>query len=109
MCMFCRTTGHEMHTVRAVVGCTYTLNRRERHDASRGDARGGAVKPYYKHGGVTIYHGDCLDVLPSLKAECIITSPPYNCRMDYEGHDDAMSVPAYLSWLEDRTTLWRTR
>lgn len=39
------------------------------------------MKPYYEHAGVTIYHGDCLDVLPLLAAETVdvvVTSPPYN-------------------------------
>ena len=25
-----------------------------------------SMKPYYDHAGITIYHGDCLEVLPSL-------------------------------------------
>ena len=24
------------------------------------------MKPYYEHGGITIYHGDCREVLPTL-------------------------------------------
>lgn len=37
------------------------------------------MKPYYDEGGITIYHGDCWDVLPSLPlADLIFTSPPYN-------------------------------
>lgn len=36
------------------------------------------MKPYYEHAGITIYHGDCLDVLPTLDAvDHIITDPPY--------------------------------
>lgn len=35
--------------------------------------------PYYEAAGITIYHGDCLDVLPQLAAvDLIVTSPPYN-------------------------------
>lgn len=33
------------------------------------------VKPYYEHAGITIFHGDCRDVLPHLSAESIITDP----------------------------------
>ncbi len=33
--------------------------------------------PYYEHGGITIYHGDCRDVLPSLSADAVMTDPPY--------------------------------
>jgi DNA modification methylase len=35
------------------------------------------VTPYYEHGGITIYHGDCRDVLPRIKADVIVTDPPY--------------------------------
>lgn len=37
------------------------------------------MKPYYEHAGITIYHGDCLEILPLLpKVDLIFTSPPYN-------------------------------
>ncbi len=37
------------------------------------------ITPYYEHAGITIYHGDCRDVLSSLPpADLIFTSPPYN-------------------------------
>jgi site-specific DNA-methyltransferase (adenine-specific) len=37
------------------------------------------MKPYYEHGGITIYHGDCLDVLAALDVEAaaIVMDPPY--------------------------------
>lgn len=36
------------------------------------------MKPYYEHQGITIYHGDCRDVLPSLsKVDLVLTDPPY--------------------------------
>jgi site-specific DNA-methyltransferase (adenine-specific) len=35
------------------------------------------VTPYYQHGGITIYHADCRDVLPSLEFDAVITDPPY--------------------------------
>jgi site-specific DNA-methyltransferase (adenine-specific) len=36
------------------------------------------VKPYYEHGGITIYHGDCREVLPTLgPVDHVITDPPY--------------------------------
>ena len=34
-----------------------------------------SLKPYYKHSGITIFHGDCREVLPQLEAESIITDP----------------------------------
>jgi site-specific DNA-methyltransferase (adenine-specific) len=37
------------------------------------------LKPYYEHAGITIYHGDCREVLPSLgPVDLVFTSPPYN-------------------------------
>lgn len=40
---------------------------------------GGGVRPYYDEGGVTIYHGDARDVLPSLSpVDVVITDPPYS-------------------------------
>lgn len=37
------------------------------------------MKPYYEDGLVTLYLGDCVDVLPTLATfDLIFTSPPYN-------------------------------
>lgn len=37
------------------------------------------MRPYYEHGGITIYHGDCAEVLPSVgMIDLFFTSPPYN-------------------------------
>jgi DNA modification methylase len=35
------------------------------------------VTPYYEHGGITIYHGDCREVLPQVVADVVVTDPPY--------------------------------
>ena len=35
------------------------------------------MTPYYEHGGITIYHGDCRDVLPGLPFACVVADPPY--------------------------------
>lgn len=44
------------------------------------------MKPYYEHAGVTIFHGDCREILPQLpKVDLIFTSPPYNLG---EGMED---------------------
>ena len=37
------------------------------------------MKPYYEHAGITIYHGDCMEIIPTLRGiGSVITSPPYN-------------------------------
>lgn len=36
------------------------------------------MKPYFQEDGITIYHGDCREVLPSLEAcDLLLTDPPY--------------------------------
>ena len=37
----------------------------------------GLPKPFYEDGSVTIYHGDCRDLLPEIEADVLITDPPY--------------------------------
>lgn len=37
------------------------------------------MRPYYEQSGVTIYHGDCRDVLPRIESvDHVITDPPYS-------------------------------
>ena len=37
------------------------------------------MKPYYDHGGITIYHGDTHELAESITGvQCVVTSPPYN-------------------------------
>jgi site-specific DNA-methyltransferase (adenine-specific) len=36
------------------------------------------MNPYYNHAGVTIYHGDCREVLPTIgQVDLVLTDPPY--------------------------------
>ena len=47
------------------------------------------MTPYYEHAGITIYHGDCREVLP-LTADVLVMDPPYG--LNYEsGMDNALS------------------
>ena len=41
---------------------------------------------YYKHADVTLYNGNCIDVLPELNQmfDMVITSPPYDNLRDYD-------------------------
>lgn len=53
------------------------------------------MKPYYEHAGVTIYHGDCREVLPLIQADVLVTDPPYGVNLgdgdDRPGHGLAMA------------------
>jgi site-specific DNA-methyltransferase (adenine-specific) len=41
--------------------------------------------PYYDHCGITIYHGDCRDVLPLVSRATIVTDPPYGLGDRWSG------------------------
>lgn len=44
-------------------------------------------KPFYEDGSVTIYHGDCREILPEIKGVgCTVTSPPYWRQRLYGNH-----------------------
>lgn len=65
------------------------------------------VKPYYSENGITIYHGDSQEILPTIpQADLMITDPPYG--MDFQSNyrtkkhkrianDD--TLPLDLIWL----------
>lgn len=73
------------------------------------------MQPYYQDDHVTLYHGDCMDVLPHLSGiDMVFTSPPYNLGLatasgkvwgalagGYDNHDDAMSHADYVAWQHD--------
>ena len=45
------------------------------------------MKSFYSRENVTVYNGDCVEILPQLpaaSAQAIVTSPPYNVGKDYE-------------------------
>lgn len=40
------------------------------------------LKPYYRDDFVTIYHGDCAQIIPKLgKFDLLLTDPPYGINM----------------------------
>ena len=65
------------------------------------------MKPYYEHAGITIYHGDCREVLPELpKAELLLTDPPYGIGRDglkeSTGSHGGRKAYEFLGWDSDR-------
>jgi DNA modification methylase len=44
------------------------------------------MKPYYDEDGITIYHGDCRDVLAEIgRADVFVTDPPYGVNLGNHG------------------------
>ena len=44
------------------------------------------MSPYYQQDGITIYHGDCRDILPHLpKVDLVLTDPPYGIARVWKG------------------------
>lgn len=58
-------------------------------------------EPYYDHDGITLYHGDCLEVLPQLAHDpgnIVLTDPPYGIGVHYgDGFDDRRAD--YWPWM----------
>jgi DNA modification methylase len=50
------------------------------------------MTPYYEHGGITIYHGDCRDVLPLVAYDAVITDPPYG--VEFKGKATKWTSPS---------------
>lgn len=85
---------------------------------------GAVVKPYYDHAGITIYHGDCREILPALEFDWVNSDPPYGIDhpTDYRSRgrgklaacndyapvfaDDEAFDPSWLVALGKPTLLW---
>ena len=48
-------------------------------DADAGLLHRVVPRPYYERGGITIYHGDCREILPAIgRVDFLFTSQTYN-------------------------------
>ncbi len=53
------------------------------------------MQPYYEHAGITIYHGDCREILPTLsKCDLLLTDPPYGVTQNAWDNAEAAHVAA---------------
>ena len=52
------------------------------------------MQPYYSESGITIYHGDCREVLPTLEFSSVVTDPPYGVNAEAKPHGDHSGVIA---------------
>jgi len=51
------------------------------------------IKPYYDHGGITIYNCDCREILSELEpVDLVLTDPPYNVTQNEWDKWDAVDV-----------------
>jgi len=58
------------------------------------------MKPYFEEDGITIYHGDCMQVLAEIEnVHCTVTSPPYGSIREYGGYFE-------FEWRETFALLW---
>ena len=61
-------------------------------------------KPYYEEDGITIYHGDCREILPHLEpVDLVLTDPPYG--VGFSTWDK--TVPRPQDWLY--ACIWKAR
>ena len=70
-------------------------------DYGSGFREGVEVKPYYEKDGITIYHGDCREILATLPANCVdsvVTDPPYGLK--FMGKKWDYDVPGVEVWKE---------
>ena len=70
------------------------------------------MRPYYEHAGITIYHGDCREVLPTLteKVDLVLTDPPYGVGFQYASHVDSIEswrglMGFLVPWIHDNAAM----
>ena len=69
------------------------------------------VTPYYTDEAVTLYHGDCIDVmrqLPDGSVDAVVTDPPYGINFMGRAWDGAAIAAAAVNGFEHTTTRERS-
>lgn len=66
-----------------------------------GRAETGTSQPYYRDERVAIYHADSTDLgfLADGSVDLVVTSPPYNLDVAYNGYRDDVPYDRYLDWV----------
>lgn len=60
------------------------VSRNASNDCAGGSMGGPLINPYYEEPGITIYHGDCRDILPYLEpVDLVLTDPPYGLMENF--------------------------
>lgn len=63
-------------------------------------------EPYYADELVTLYCGDCVEILPLLcDADLAFADPPYNYGVAYDGYNDELTGEQYADWCAHWFTL----
>ncbi len=64
------------------------------------------MTPYYDHAGITIYHGDCREILRYNMADLLLTDPPYGINRDGQvrsnGTHGGRKAYEFLGWDKER-------
>ena len=63
-------------------------------------------KPYFEADGITLYHGDCLDVLraiPDESVDAVVTDPPYFRVVDEPWDRQWDTAEGFTNWLTEVT------
>ncbi len=77
------------------------------------------MKPYYQDDYVTLYHGDCREIVPTLgRFDLLLTDPPYGiniasnpvrqkyAKMDWDAHVPEAGLLPMLIELADKSIIW---
>jgi DNA modification methylase len=70
------------------------------------------MTPYYQDDAVTIYHGDCREIVPALRRrfDLLLTDPPYGIGKDGQkqttGGHGGRKAYEFLNWDSSRPPTW---